>query len=330
MMKKQSVINFILWGVVLIVLCFLSLRFGSVSLSVKAFWNGIYDYKMSTSAGIILYSIRLPRMFACVLCGVGLSVSGAVLQKVTGNKMASPGLIGTSSGAGFAVILTMSLFPMLYKFLPIISFFGAFFATALIVAIAYFAGLSRNSLVLVGLSLSAILSSFISFVSLLDSEALIAYNGFSIGSVAGVKTDSLIFPAVMIIFALVLCIVLNKKIDLITLGDDVAKSLGVNVKRTRIMCLVLCSMTAAAVVSFAGLVGFVGLMSPHIAKMFVHSRAKVFIPFSALVGAGLVLLADLLSRVLFSPSELPVGLVLSLVGAPFFLCLLLFSKREVD
>lgn len=330
MTKNRSGIKFVLCGAVLLVLCLLSLRFGSVRLDGKEFWRAVCDFKMITANGIILYSLRLPRALACIVCGTGLSVSGAVLQKVTGNKMASPGLIGTSSGAGFMVILSLSVFPMLYKFVPLFAFAGAFLSTVVIVSISYIAGLSRNALVLAGLSFSAVLSSFISLLSLIDSEALVSYNAFSIGSVADVKPGALIFPSAMVALSLALCMVLNKKIDMITLGDDVAKSLGENVRCTRILCLVICSLSAAAAVSFAGLVGFVGLMSSHIAKRFVDSRAKVHIPFSALVGACLMLASDLISRVVFAPSDLPVGIVMSLVGAPFFLCLLLFSKREAD
>ncbi len=330
MTKNRGMKKYMLCGVVLFALCLLSLRLGSVELGRQEFWRAVCDYKMTTPNGTILYSLRFPRTLACVLCGMGLSASGAVLQMVTGNKMASPALIGTSSGAGFAVIFTLSLFPMLYKYVSLFAFLGAFLATALIIAISRLAGLSKNALVLAGLSFSAILSSLISFISLLDSEALVSYNAFSIGSVSGVKINRLTLPAIMIVASLTLCMIFNKKIDILTLGDDTAASLGVNVKVLRIICLVLSSMSAAAAVSFAGLVGFAGLMSPHIARRLAEGRAKVLVPFSSLIGACLVLAADLASRMIFAPSDLPVGLVLSLAGAPFLLCLLFLSGKGAD
>lgn len=312
-------------GIVLFALCLLSLRLGSADISWSDFFKGLCDTKKETPIGVIIYSVRLPRLISSIVAGVGLGISGNVLQCVTGNKMASPGLIGVSSGAGFAVILTLSVAPGLFSFIPLFAFLGAFASTLFIVTVSKKIGMSKGTVVLVGLAFSAILSASISFMSLIDTDVLVSYNAFSIGSLSGLHIEELVLPSLMVAAVFGLCMMLSGKMDMLCLGDMTAHSLGVNVSRVRIFAMLLASASAAAVVSFAGLLGFVGLMSPHIARLFTRENMKNLIPVSALVGAVLVLGADLVGRVCFAPGEMPVGIFMALLGAPFFLCLLLFK-----
>ena len=327
MKTKRSAI-FILLGIALLALCLLSMRFGSVSLDTKSFFSALLRREGYSAQSAIIYTLRLPRTLAGILAGVGLGLSGVLLQSVTDNKMASPGLIGVNSGAGFAVILALSLpfFPI--KLIPLAAFGGAFLATLAIIAIAGRMGMTKNTVVLSGIAFSAILSAGISLLSLLDADVLVNYNAFSVGSLAGSRADELILPAILIMLALGAAIFAAKKINILALGAPIATSLGVRVKALRIFCMLLASAAAGAAVSAVGLLGFVGLMSPHIARALVGADARRLIPCTALVGADLLLAADLCGRVIFAPGEMPVGVLMALLGAPFFLGILLKGGKR--
>lgn len=324
--RKENIFIFLSLGIVLFALCLLSLRYGSAYMTGKEFVNALFDVKRKTPYGIILYSVRLPRTLAGVVSGASLAVSGALLQRITNNKMASPGLIGVNSGAGFAVIISLYFFPKLFSYIPLFAFVGAFLSTLFIVALSKKAGFTKGAVVLTGLALNAVLSSGISFFSMLDSDILVSYNAFSVGSLASVKMSNLFLPCIMSALSFAFAIFLSEKIDMLLLGDDVAKSIGVGCERVRLLAMLASSVLGGSAVSFAGLLGFVGLMAPHIASRFVRANTRPLLVLSALVGSILVLLADLLGRVLFSPGEMPVGILMSLIGAPFFIILLLFSK----
>lgn len=315
----------------LLLLCvvLLALRFGSSYLTWDAFWRGLLRSSSYETQTIILYSIRLPRVLAGLLAGVGLSVSGVLLQSVTGNALASPNIIGVNAGAGFLVILFLCFFPAATIALPFAAFVGAFLTTLLIVAIANRIGSSKTSVILAGIAFTAVLNAGISFISLLDTDVLAAYNYFSIGGLSGVRLESLYVPAGIILLSLVTVLALSRRILLLCLGDSMAVSLGVRVKALRMVCLTCASASASAVVSFAGLLGFVGLVVPHIARKLVGTNTKRLLIASSLIGGIVVITGDLLGRILFAPSELPVGIMMALVGAPFFFVLLLQKRTDV-
>ena len=294
----------------LIALCLLSIRLGSVFLDTRSFIAALLRRDGYSAQSTIIYTLRMPRILSGILAGAGLGLSGVLLQGVTDNKMASPGLIGVNSGAGFAVILALSMpfFPI--KLIPIAAFLGAFLATLAIIAIAGRMGMTKNTVILSGIAFSAILSAGISLLSLLDADVLVNYNAFSVGSLAGSEALAASFFAA-------------RRINLLSLGAPIATSLGVNVKILRIFCMLIASAAAGAAVSAVGLLGFVGLMSPHIARTLVGADARKLIPAAALIGADLVLAADLCARVIFAPGEMPVGVLMALLGAPFFLAILL-------
>ena len=328
--NKKNILSLSILGIVLVVLCLLSIRFGSAKMTSGEFLLSLSDFRMKTPQGIILYSIRLPRMLGAVVAGMGLGMSGAILQTVTGNRMASPNLAGVNSGAGFGVIVCLSLFPNLFVFVPVFAFAGAFISTLVIAAISKKIGMTKGTLILVGLAFSSILSAGISLISLIDTDALVSYNFFSIGSLSGVKMQELIFPAFMVAVCLVASLIISRRIDILSLGDVTAHSLGISVSGTRITALIIASACASSVVSFAGLLGFAGLMAPHIARRFVSHGTRMLVPASALTGACIVSFADILGRVLFAPSEIPVGILMALTGAPFFLWILVMKGERND
>lgn len=322
-MKTKRPAIFIALGVALLALCLLSMRYGSVFIDSESFFSALLRREGYLAQSTIIYTLRLPRTLAGILAGAGLGVSGVLLQSVTDNKMASPGLIGVNSGAGFAVILALFLPAFPAKLIPIAAFGGAFLATLAIIAIAGRMGMTKNTVVLSGIAFSAILSAGISLISLLDADVLVNYNAFSVGSLAGAEASELILPAALILLAISAALCAAPKINLLALGAPIASSLGVRVKALRVVCMLLASAAAGAAVSVVGLLGFVGLMSPHIARALVGADARKLIPCTALVGADLVLAADLCGRVIFAPGEMPVGVLMALLGAPFFLGILL-------
>lgn len=327
-MKTKRPAIFIALGVALLALCLLSMRYGSVFIDGKSFFSALLRREGYLAQSTIIYTLRLPRTLAGILAGAGLGVSGVLLQSVTDNKMASPGLIGVNSGAGFAVILALFLPAFPTTLIPLSAFGGAFLATLAIIAIAGRMGMTKNTVVLSGIAFSAILSAGISLISLLDADVLVNYNAFSVGSLAGAEANELILPAALILLAISAALCAAPKINLLALGAPIASSLGVRVKALRVVCMLLASAAAGAAVSVVGLLGFVGLMSPHIARALVGADARKLIPCTALVGADLVLAADLCGRVLFAPGEMPVGVLMALLGAPFFLGILLKGGRR--
>lgn len=287
------------------------------------------DWKNNAAnSTIILTYLRVPRVAAALLAGVGLSVSGVLLQSVTGNALASPNIIGVNAGAGFCCILLLNFFPQYWAALPFGAFIGAFATTLLIVTVAKKISAAPGTVILAGIACTTLLNAGISFLSLLDSDVLSSYNAFSVGGLNGVKLEQLVLPAIIIALCLCVSLLLSRQIHLLCLGDALAGSIGVRTQRIRMVCLVCASASAAAVVSFAGLLGFVGLVVPHISRRLCGNRTGPLLVTSSLVGAILVILADLLGRVLLAPTEIPVGILMAFIGAPFFFFLLL-KRRDL-
>ncbi|MGM9548978.1 MAG: FecCD family ABC transporter permease [Faecousia sp.] len=305
----------------LLLTCMAGLCFGSAPLSLSQLWQAVMGAG-EDSVRLILVQIRLPRVAAGVLAGVGLAAAGVLLQSVTANALASPNIIGINSGAGLAVILTLTAFPMAGRALPFAAFLGAFGAAMVILLAADRLGGSRSGILLIGIAITTLLNAAISFLSLLDEGVLAQYNHFTVGSLKGIRLDDLAVPAGIIFAALAASLAMSSRLGVLCMGDAAAAALGIRVNRLRIAALACAAACAAAVVSFAGLLGFVGLVVPHIARRLVGQQPGKMLPVSALTGAILVVLADLLGRTLFAPSELPVGIFMSLIGAPYFLILL--------
>lgn len=311
----------------LLIFFILSLRFGAADMTTREFFRALFRTGNETDT-VILYSLRLPRAVGCVLCGVGLSVSGVILQSVTDNELAGPSLIGVNQGAGFAVVFALALFPGISAALPLISFTGALGVTGLILLVSSLVGTSKSAFVLSGVAIGAVFSALISFFTLIDEDVLTSYHAFSVGSCAGLNLGELWLPAVMIAAGLVTSLVLSRQINALALGDFTAHALGVRVKLVRFLAVVCSSVCAAAVISFAGLLGFVGLIVPNLARKLVGNSTAFLISNSALMGGITVLCADLVGRVLLAPTEIPVGITMACIGAPVFLAILLGKGRR--
>lgn len=306
-----------------------ALKLGSVEMSFREFFQALFRSGDNAGFSLIIHSVRIPRVLGALIAGVGLSVSGLLLQSVTDNGLAGPNVIGVNAGAGFATVAVLFFLPSLSPLLPLWAFVGAFAATFLIVCIAGAMKNMRMGVILAGVAITALLNAAISFLNLLNSDVLVTYNAFSVGGVAGVLMEDLLVPGVTVAICLVLVCVFWKKIRILCLGDLTAASLGVNVRFLRVFCMVCASASAGAVVSFAGLLGFVGLIIPHVARKAVGDSAKALPAVCALSGAILVILADLVGRTLFAPTEIPVGIMMAVVGAPFFLILALTRRSAL-
>ena len=279
---------------------------------------------------IIIFSIRLPRAIAAALAGFAFSLSGLLLQSATGNDLASPNIIGMNSGAGFAVLLFISCFPSLFFLLPLVAFMGGVLALLLVFAIAAMVGTrtSSSALILAGIAVNALFNALISTISSLDPEVMSSYSAFSIGGFASVQVSSLIVPAVIIAVSAVMVFIFAGLMDTIKLGDEIVSSMGYHPARIRAVLAILAALLAASAVSFSGLLGFVGLVTPHLASYLCSSRSRSTAFITVLAGMDLVLLSDLLARTVIMPGELPAGVFMAAVGVPFFIFLLIRRARR--
>ena len=305
-----------------------SLASGARLLSPVQLWQDVMQGNLESATWRIFFYVRLPRTLAGILAGSALAAAGTLIQAVLNNSLASPNTIGVNSGAGFFTLLAASFFPGQAFLVPLAAFFGALATTLLIYLVAAKTGASRITLVLAGIAVSGILSAGIDAITLLFPDTAVGSAGFMVGGFSGVTVSALQPAAWYILAGLVAACLCGYDLNVLSLGEETARSLGMNVPLLRFVFIVLASLLAGAAVSFAGLLGFVGLMAPHAARRFVGPDHRLLLPAAALLGASFVLLCDSLGRVLFAPFELPVGIIMSFLGGPFFIFLLLRQKRS--
>lgn len=319
--------RFLILGAVLLAAVFLGVAAGSSALNLPAALRELLSGQAVSPDARILLHVRLPRLCACLLSGTAFAVSGLLLQAVLSNPLASPNIIGVNAGAGFFTFLVLALFPAQTALLPLGAFFGALAATLLIYAVAAGTGAGKLTIVLAGVAVSSIFTAGINTIKTFFPDTL--YNGstFLIGGFSGVAFQNLSPAWALILPALVLALLFSRQTDVLCLGEETAHGLGMNVKATRFFLILLACVLAGAAVSFSGLVSFVGLIVPHIARRLFGTRHRHLLPAGCLMGAAFVTLCDVLSRVLFAPYEIPVGILLSFLGGPFFLFLLLKRRK---
>lgn len=326
-MRKNRIKPSILFacaGVGLFAVLFASLSFGSIYLSPAALWRALAGGE-GIEGSILLYS-RIPRTLACMLAGAALAASGAILQAVLANKLASPSIIGVNAGAGLGVTVACACGVFAGMGLSLSAFFGSLLAVTVLSLFALRTGASKTTVILGGVALNAMANALSESVAVLDPDIAVLSMDFRVGGFSGVTYAKLIPAAVMILLALLLLLTLCNELDVVALGDGTAEGLGLPIRFYRILFLVLAALLAGAAVSFAGLLGFVGLIVPHFVRRLVGGESRRLLPLSILVGAAFVTLCDLLARTLFLPFEIPVGILMALVGGPIFLWLLLRRK----
>ena len=314
-------------GLVLLTLlaAVLSICFGAVPVTPVEVLNALLGDRKATASQIILFS-RFPRTCGCLLAGAALAVSGAVIQAVLDNPLAAPNIIGVNSGAGLMVALCCAVWPTAVFAVPFAAFLGALSGVFLVLFIAERTGAARITLVLAGVAVSAIFSAGIDAILTFVPDALNGYSDFRIGGMANLSMERILPAFWIILAAMIVIFLLAGEMDILLLGAEMARSLGLRAKPLRLILLALAAALAGAAVSFAGLLGFVGLIVPHIMRRLLGSESLPLLLASALGGSALLTLCDLLARILFAPYELPVGILLALVGGPFFIWLLLRQR----
>jgi iron complex transport system permease protein len=313
--------------IILLVGVFLSISIGSAKISLSAIISAMMQRDHSSDIYRIISYVRIPRTAAAVLVGCALSVSGAILQSVLNNSLASPSIIGVNSGAGLFFVLTAAFFPTSIYLSTIAAFAGAILAVFLVYFIAKKTGASRMAIVLSGVAVSSFIGAITDTILTLKPDTLIARAAFIIGGFSGVTMDRVAFAGLLIIFAFIIALILSYDMNVLALGDESARSLGLDVVSIRFFSLTIAAVLAGSAISFAGLIGFVGLIVPHASRFLVGHDNRILLPVSALIGSIFTLLCDLLARVLFAPYEIPVGIIMSFLGGPFFIYLLIKRRR---
>lgn len=300
--------------------------------SGASLWGGLRDLMTgndTAAARIILY-VRLPRLVAAIMSGAALSCSGVIIQGVLGNPLAGPNVIGVNAGAGFMTLLAAAL-AVPASLLPMAAFVGALIAVGVIMLIANSMGASKLTVVLAGVALSSIISAGSDLITTIDPDAALGMSTFMIGGFSGVTVEKLRAAACYIVPALIAALITCSELDVLAMGDEAARSVGLRVRLVRTLQLVIAAVLAGAAVSFSGLLGFVGLIVPHAMRRIVGGEHRRLMPLSIIAGALLVTVCDTVARTAFAPYELPVGIILSLIGGPFFLFLLMRGKgRSVE
>ncbi|MBQ7405964.1 MAG: iron ABC transporter permease [Candidatus Methanomethylophilaceae archaeon] len=278
----------------------------------------------------------LPGIVAAIIAGAGLSLGGAVMQSMMGNPLADPYTTGISSGACFGAVLSITMglsFGTMTGDVGIVAmaFVGALIPSILIILLSRFVNSSPSTLILIGTAISYFFNALVTYVMVIsDADALQDAFTWQIGAVSDIHWGDLPLMLIVVSISSVLILLVSNKLNLMMMGDDSAKTLGLDVDNFRTLCLVLISVLIASIISFTGIIGFVGLIAPHITRYIIGGDNKFVIPAGMLMGAIILCLADLLSRCLLDFGNVPIGVVMSFIGAPIFLYLIVRSKSDKE
>ena len=316
----RKIAAFVVTAVALVALFFVAVNTGSLQVSPEQLVSGLFVEYDDTVATI--YDLRFPRIFIAMVGGAALAVSGTLLQAVIRNPLADPGIIGVSSGASLAAVLVTAFAPALFYFTPLFAFAGGLIAFALVYSLSWKGGLSPLRIILVGVAVSAMFTGV--------SSALDSGTGSSMSSVTSIVDANITMKTwsdfwTLLAYAavgLVLALCVRKRCDLLALSDQTARSIGVNVDRTRVFVSCVAVLLASISTAIIGPISFLGLIVPHIARLLVGSGHKTLIPFSIVLGAFCLLLADTVGRTIAAPYEISAAVIMSVVGGPAFILLL--------
>lgn len=324
---------FLLAVLTLLLMLTLSMAIGSVFIAPIEVWRLLVGDASNETFRTILFNIRLPRTILIALVGAALAGSGATYQGLFRNPLADPYLIGVASGAGLGAILAMSVnWP--YTLLGLFAIpLAAFLASLLTVYAVYtFAQIGRTvpttNLILAGVAVSSFATSITTFLMLRSTGEVRRAIGWLLGGVSLVGWDVTLALIPYLVIGMTLLVLTGYSLNLLQFGDDQAMQMGLNVRRAKFTIIIASSLVTAAAVSFAGIIGFVGLIVPHIVRIWWGVDYRRLIPLSILGGASVLLFADVLARIVIAPQELPVGIVTALAGAPFFLWVLRRAKNQ--
>jgi iron complex transport system permease protein len=345
MFNKKNTI-YLVSSILLCLIMLASIHWGAVSITNKQMADAIQDFfqgktPSSIYEGVFL-QIRLPRVLLCLFSGAILSVSGVFMQGLFRNPLVEPGIIGTSAGAAFGasiVFVLAAYLPIEWKsvvgplLVPLFAFMGAILATYLVYTVSKSQQKTNVlSILLVGLAINAMGLSGMGFMTYIarDPQAR-SINFWNLGTFSGANWHQVLIVLILLIIVIFSIFKFIKPLNALLLGEEEALHLGIDIKQFRRKILMINTIMVAIITSFVGVIGFVGLIVPHIVRQFVGSDHKKLLPAAMIIGAAVLLLADLLARLLLAPSEIPIGIITSLVGAPIFIFLLkknIFIKSD--
>ncbi len=336
MMKpNRKVISFFCLGSILLIISLsIGISVGAVSVHTSTVWGiilnkfspDLIEQTWSKGKEAIVWDIRFPRTILAIMVGSGLAIVGASLQSVTRNLLADPHLLGISSGGAFGAILALlhtGLFIGLLT-VPLLAFLGALFATFIVLIVSRLtSSTSADRLVLAGVAVSFIIMSCANILIFLgDPKATHTVVFWMLGGLGLAQWNQLIYPLIVLLICGLWLFSQARVLNAMTVGDETASTLGINVTKFRFIIFVVCSLITGVMVAFSGIIGFVGLMVPHIVRMFVGGDYFRVLPLSALLGAIFLLWADIAARKIMPPEDMPIGIVTGLVGGIFFVWLL--------
>jgi iron complex transport system permease protein len=317
----------------LAVMLILSLAIGSVFIPPVELWRTLRGVELNETFRTILWDIRLPRTVLIALVGAALAGSGAAYQGLFRNPLADPYLIGVASGAGLGAVFAMSIkWPYTTLGLlavPLAAFAASLLTVYLVYTFAHIGGsVPTTNLILAGVAVSAFATSLTSFLMMRSTGEVRRAIGWLLGGVSLVSWDATLALIPYLAVGMTALVLNGYALNLLQFGDEQATQMGLNVRRAKFIIIVAASLVTAAAVSFAGIIGFVGLVVPHVIRIWWGVDYRRIIPLSILGGASTLLLADVLARIVLSPQELPLGIVTALAGAPFFLWVLRMAKNQ--
>ncbi|WP_256710602.1 iron ABC transporter permease [Paenibacillus sp. FSL H8-0548] len=307
----------------------LTIMMGEYSVPIAEVWMALIG-RGQAEYNFVINELRFPRGLVAFLVGCGLALSGAILQGITRNLLAAPGVMGINAGAALMAVTIIIVLPAVpIGVLPFVAFFGALAAAGLTYMLAWRRGVSPLRLLLVGVGISAMANAYITFLLTTRQienvkQALLWMTGSAYG-----RSWEHFWPLLPWLFVLFPCaLFMSRKLDILQLGDELAIGLGARIERVRGILLLISVSLAGASVAMAGTIGFVGLMGPHIARQLVGGTSRMLLTASALVGGLIVMLADLIGRTIFPPIEIPCGIITAAVGAPYLVFLLYRNRNK--
>lgn len=329
--------------VAMMVVILFALTIGEYPLSVERCYEIIWQFitghqpanASETLENSIIFDIRLPRIYVGILAGAGLAAAGVAMQSTLMNPLADPYTTGVSSGASFGatigIVLEISLFGVSAQYTTVINaFVFSLIPMAMIILLSKARNGSPTTMIMAGIAIMYIFNAFTTLISLMaEPTKLEQLYRWTVGSLTFAGSSDVLVMAVFVIPGIIILQFLTSKLNILSTGDDTAKSLGVDADRMRRIILLVVALIAAAVVSFTGLIGFVGLVAPHIVRIFVGPDNRFLLPASAAFGALLLIFADLVGRVIIAPAELQVGVVTAFMGGPLFLWLIIRKNTKV-
>lgn len=343
--KKKTINYIVILSIVLVAFIMLAASIGSADLSLKDTAKAIASYipgirnlidveSIDSQVFVIVSQIRLPRIFLAIFVGVALAVAGVIFQGIFRNPMADPYIIGVSAGASFGATLGLLMFTgfrlLNFSATSIFAFLGAIGVTFLVYNISKISKrISVVTLLLAGVALSALFSAINSFILMFRSHDLAKVVFWILGGLTAASWQQFILVAPIILVLVIVASFFMKDLNLISLGEERSSQLGVETERTKKILMVLASLIAAAAVSVSGIIGFVGLITPHIMRILVGPDHRRLLPASAIAGGIVLLFSDTVARTVLEPREIPVGIITSILGVPFFLYLLIRAKRNI-